>query len=1112
MRSFLRHWWPEIAATSLSLSGIVLLVLSTPTATAARRGWWMIGDAILLFALAALLMAVRRSREQIDTTLESVTDGFIRFDRRWRVVYVNALMEEINRLSRAQMIGQDFWSLFPAVLGTTLERELRRAVAEKVTVEFENLYEPFGRWYAIKGYPTADGGLTAFIRDITEQKAQREALIQSEATFRELADAMPQIVYANDEHGVVNFANRRWLEYTGQQNAKTEGLGPLVHPHDLPRMLEAWNAAKATVAPYEAEFRLRRASDGAYRWFLTRSVPVLDARGKAVKWFGTSTDIHDQKGIEQALVESEARYRQIAAESERQRRLYETVLLHIPDFVYVFSLDHKVLYANDALIRMWGRGVEGAIGKTFLEIGYEPWHAAMHDREIDEVRATRRSIRGEVPFHGTHGIRQYEYIFVPIIGADGEVEAVAGTTRDITDRLAAEERLRASEEQQTFLVRLSDTIRPLSDLMLVQAEACRVLGEHLSANRAMYFEKVDETFVIERDYANGVPHLAGRFPSWSFGARLVEDFRAGRTVVQPDVLDDPSLSAAEQAAYLSIQARSFVAVPSVKDGRCVAGLSVHSAEPRQWTPSEVALVEATAERTWSAVERARSEAALRVSEERFRTLFSTMDEGFCIIELDFDTDGRPVDYRIEVMNDAFERHTGMGGLVGRSIREAIPGLEPFWFETYGQVARTGDAARFIHQASSMGRWFEVSAFRLGGSGTRRVAIIFKDISSRIRADKEREQLLHQLQDLDRRKDEFLATLAHELRNPLAPLRNGLQLMAHADTGEASRRARQMMERQVTHLVRLVDDLLDVSRVTTGKLELRRELLDIRTVVTAEADAIRSAMQQAGLTLQLAVPEDPVLLHGDPVRLAQVISNLLTNAVKYAGEGGHVEVRVARDAEHLIITVTDNGIGIPSEMLESVFELFTQVDHSLEKTAGGLGIGLSLARGLVEMHGGQIVAQSEGAGRGTAFVVRLPLVPTARTTADAATTPAVPSSVSRRRVLVVDDNDDAADSLGQLLAMMGHEVRTAYDGEAGVALAEAFRPDVVLCDIGMPRVNGLTAARRIRATPWGRDTLLVALTGWGHEADRQRSAEAGFDLHLVKPVDVAALTPLLERGM
>jgi PAS domain S-box-containing protein len=830
----------------------------------------------------------------------------------------------------------------------------------------------------------------------------------------------------------------------------------------------------------------------------------MDEAGEVLGWAGINLDVT-------RLVQAERELAGLAAESERQRRLYETVLNNTPDLAYVFDLDHRFTYANHALLTMWGRSWEDSIGKTCLEIGYEPWHAAMHDREIDQVAATGQPIRGEVAFDGTNGRRQYDYIFVPVFGADGEVEAVAGTTRDITDRLQAEARLRANEERQSFLVTLADTMRPLSDPVAVQAAASRVLGERLGAHRVAYFEVRDGAFVVERDYAAGVRSLSGSYPISSFGPQLLEDYRAGRTAVEADVHALDGLTPQERAAFAGIDARAYVGVPLIKNGRFVAGLAVHSAQPRAWSPTEVAIVEDTAERTWAALERVQAEAALRESEERFRTLFSTMVEGFCVVAMEFDAAGRAVDYRIELMNPAFETHTGMRGLVGKSIRQAIPELEEFWFETYGRVATTGEPVSFVHQASPMGgRWFDVSAFRLGGQGSHRVAILFNDITARKQSEAERERLLHQLRDQDRRKDEFLATLAHELRNPLAPLRNGLQVIQLAGADGMVEKARAMMERQLVQMTRLVDDLLDASRVTTGKLELRPERLDVRTVIDAALETSRPLIEQEGHQLSVTVPDVRCAVVGDPVRLAQVVSNLLTNSAKYTNRGGHIRLSAWQDDGWAVISVADNGIGIPREMLESVFAMFTQVDRTLERTSGGLGIGLSLVKGLVEMHGGTIEARSEGPGKGSEIVVRLPVAPSevpAPVAHDAEPSP--PTRTGQHRILVVDDNVDFAQSLGQILETLGHDVRTVYDGEAGLEMAREFRPRVVLCDIGLPKVNGYDAARRIRAEPWGERAVLVALTGWGHENDLKKSEAAGFDHHLVKPVDPDALVRLLD---
>ena len=373
---------------------------------------------------------------------------------------------------------------------------------------------------------------------------------------------------------------------------------------------------------------------------------------------------------------------------------------------------------------------------------------------------------------------------------------------------------------------------------------------------------------------------------------------------------------------------------------------------------------------------------------------------------------------------------------------------------------------------------------------------------------ERARLVRELRDTDRRKDEFLATLAHELRNPLAPIRNALQIMALSDEGAAQGHARSMMERQLGQMVRLIDDLLDVSRITVGKLELRKERVALGAVLTSAVETARPLIDASGHALHVAGTADPVYLDADPVRLAQVFSNLLNNAAKYMDRGGRIDVASSRRGDEICVTVSDMGRGIPAEALPHVFDMFSQADRSLERPQGGLGIGLTLVKRLVEMHGGRVEVRSEGSGKGTQVSVHLRAV-SASPSAEAATPSRRPRAAARAfRILVADDNQDAAESLAMMLRMMGNHVRTVHDGEQAVAEAAAFRPDVLLLDIGMPRMNGYDAAREIRGQGWGARMVLVALTGWGQDEDKRRANEAGFDRHFTKPVSPADLEKLL----
>jgi len=366
---------------------------------------------------------------------------------------------------------------------------------------------------------------------------------------------------------------------------------------------------------------------------------------------------------------------------------------------------------------------------------------------------------------------------------------------------------------------------------------------------------------------------------------------------------------------------------------------------------------------------------------------------------------------------------------------------------------------------------------------------------------------------DRRKDEFLATLAHELRNPLAPLRSALQILELRGTqDEQQARLVAMMERQMTVMVRLIDDLLDIARISSGKVVLQRQRLDIRTIIESAVESAQPGVEAARHRLTVSLPEAPALVMGDATRLAQVIGNLLNNAAKYTPPGGHLELAVSLQDESVVIQVTDDGVGIPANLIGQVFDMFAQVNRTLDRAQGGLGIGLSLVRRLLTMHGGTVEAASEGIDKGSTFTVKLPRLPD-----DVAAVPdpaGAPDGrgppIRRLRMVVVDDSRDAADSLALLLGVGGHDVQVAYNGPDALAVVAQHRPNVVFCDLGMQGMSGHEVASALRADPRHATAMLVAVTGWGTDADKSRAQEAGFDFHLVKPVDSRAIAGVLER--
>ena len=394
------------------------------------------------------------------------------------------------------------------------------------------------------------------------------------------------------------------------------------------------------------------------------------------------------------------------------------------------------------------------------------------------------------------------------------------------------------------------------------------------------------------------------------------------------------------------------------------------------------------------------------------------------------------------------------------------------------------------------------------------ALRLLDILARQAADLiERRRSEDALRDADRRKDEFLVTLAHELRNPLAPIRTAVDLMKRApSTGESEEVtwARDVLDRQTALMARLLDDLLDVGRIARDKLELRTTRVDIGTLIREAVAMNRPLVEEFGHELTVLVPAEPMYLNADSARLTQVFGNLLNNACRYTPSGGRITVTAARTGDDVVVSVRDNGIGIPGDRLSSIFDMFSQVDRSLERSQRGLGIGLHLVKRLVGMHGGSVTAHSDGSGRGSEIVVHLPLL-TAPPPAETPATPQLePMTASPRRVLVVDDNTDAAQALALLLEVCGHETQAVHDGVAALDAAERLRPDTILLDIGLPRLNGFEVCRRIREQPWGKDVVVIALTGWGQEVDRRRSQESGFDHHIVKPVEHSTLVKLLER--
>ena len=501
---------------------------------------------------------------------------------------------------------------------------------------------------------------------------------------------------------------------------------------------------------------------------------------------------------------------------------------------------------------------------------------------------------------------------------------------------------------------------------------------------------------------------------------------------------------------------------------------------------------------------------LRQSEERYRTLINEIED-YAIYRTD--TEGRPTTW-----NEGVKRVLGFdeAEFIGIDLSTSI-------FTREDQ--ETGAAQRELDQAAEAGkvindRWMVrrdgtrfyatgiTTALRDSAGNLIGFTKVKRDQTEAKRLEEALEQRNIDLSEADRRKNEFLAMLAHELRNPLAPMMNAMRIiqMAGGDP-ETLRTASGMMERQIGQMVRLVDDLLDVNRISRGTIELRKARIELASVVAHALEAVRPQVEARGQQLHVSLPQRPIHLNGDPARLTQVVGNLLNNASKFTQEGGTIELVVARSGGRAVIRVLDNGIGIPADQIPLIFGMFVQVDSSLGRAKGGIGMGLTLVKQLVELHGGTVEAISPGPGKGSEFVVSLPMLPEPPLTAPVGsrfgTAPAKP-----RRILIVDDDRDAAESLAAVLGLAGHLTEIAYNGPKALDRARAFLPEVVLLDIGLPEISGDEVARRIRREKWGAGMVLVAMTGWGHEYDREQSRAAGFRDHLIKPVRHEALIKLL----
>ena len=675
--------------------------------------------------------------------------------------------------------------------------------------------------------------------------------------------------------------------------------------------------------------------------------------------------------------------------------------------------------------------------------------------------------------------------------------AEAEHRRDVIDRA-----LHVSVARQAFQLELSDLLQPLHEPDAIIAAASALLGRHLGVSRVLYAEVDDEkgTFAVRRDWTNqGVASVAGRISRMDdFGPAIIAALRSGEVVAIDDIAQDER-TAPHAPAYAQVGVRSFLVLPMVRAGCLGIVLNLHHAQPFHWTDVDVQRARDMAERTWAHVETARAQAALRAERDQSRYVFDTMTEGFAML----DPDCRLVQINSEGLRIA---QLTAQQAVDRKVLDIWPNVKASGLgKLYHDVKASGQAGSIEYRRELPDRrvsWIEVRAFPTLNGG---MAVFYRDIDERKRAEEK-------LKEADRRKDEFVAMLAHELRNPLAPIAAAAQLLSLPGLAASDvRRTSEVISRQVNHMTGLVNDLLDISRVTAGLVSLELAELDVNAIVPEAIEQVEPLIKGRGHHLAMHLAPAPTLVRGDRKRLVQVLANLLTNAAKYTPAGGRIEVGVGVRDGQVALRVQDNGIGMSPALMACAFELFAQGERTSDRAKGGLGIGLALVKGLVELHGGSVSARSAGAGQGSEFEVLLPQADAAGTAPRRSNGSLLHAAgAAALKVLIVDDNADAARMLAMLVKVAGHLVFVENRSQQALELAATLRPDVCVLDIGLPDMDGNELARRLRAAPGTSTAVLIALTGYSEEPGRAPLLAVEFEHHMVKPVETGRLLALLRQ--
>ncbi len=1046
--------------------------------------WVSSGVAILLllaFALSAMRhgIRVRRGETTLTTTLRSVGDAVISTDANGAVQFMNSIAEELTGWNEQSARGRsldEVFRIFNEETRAAVESPVAKVLREGAVVRLANhtvLIARDGTERAIEdsGAPIVDAaeliGVVLVFRDATAQRANQRALLESERRYRtaareftDLADNVNQLVWMAEPDGSIFWYNKRWYEYTGTTFEAMQGWGwQEVHdPNELPAVLDRWRGAITRGERFEMVFPLKGA-DGEFRPFLTRVVPITNDDGKVTRWFGTNTDISEQLRAEELTREREEQLR-LATEAAEiglwDVNMVRDTLFWPPRVKAMFGISPQVPVSMADFYAGLHPEDRAHTSEAFAA-AVDPDGRALYDVEYRTVGKEDGVIRW-VAAKGRG-----------IFNNAGRCVRVIGTAIDITERRRVVAALGASQHR-------SREIQAILVAALASTSDAVFIGDE--NGRLVHYNKAFATYHRFKSEQECSKHIS----DWP---NLLEAFLADGSPAALEMWALPRALRGETATNVEYALRRRDSGES--------WMGSYSFGPIRAADGSITGAVVVAR---DITEAKQAGQALRARERVLRLATAAAKIG--VFEWNIDTGENSWSPELESM---YGLDTGRFGKTQVNWEQLIHPAD-----RAGAVAKVQEALQSGQPVEHEWRvvWPDGSVHWIFGrfqtvidQGSKPLRLT--GVNFEITARKQSEVAL---QAADRHKDEFLAMLAHELRNPLAAISTASELLARTLPGDTrSQTAAGMMKRQVRQLTRLVDDLLDVARITQGRIELKMGAVDLAAVVQQAVETIGPQLREKRHRLSVTASSyEPLYVRGDFTRLVQCVGNILMNAVKFTAPAGQISLRTGVEENNVFIEVSDTGVGIPAELLPRVFDLFVQSERTLDRSQGGLGIGLAVVKRLIQMHDGEVYASSTGVGQGSTFEIRMGRI--AEPVVEAAEGPAF--KANPRRILIVDDNADAANTLAMLLNLQGHETQVAYSAKEALACSEGFRPDIGLLDIGLPEISGYELAKQLRAMPQFQRLHLVAVTGYGQAEDRQRALSAGFNDHLVKPVEMVAL--------